>query len=155
MIDKRNPYGKEDLKKESCYYWFRLIRIKIADSLARTGVEEFMLIDGDVFIDKNIQRHVLIYDSVGFLKTEAIETHLKKINHNVKVSRIEMELGTMESTAYYNRITAELSKCDIVIDATADSQCFSILANLTEIAGVPLVWGEVYAGGLGICGALK
>lgn len=146
----RNPYQKEELKKKKvAIIGLGSLGSKIADSLARIGINEFILIDDDVFIDKNIQRHVLVHDSIGFLKVEAVKNHLRKINPNIIVEEERTALGLMESSSYYDSILKKIRSCDLVIDATANSQCFTILANLTGISKVPFLWGEIYAGGLG------
>lgn len=146
----RNPYtGKELGKKKIAIIGLGSLGSKIADSLARIGVEEFCLIDGDVFKDSNVQRHILVYDSVGFMKVEALKNHLLRINPDIKITSRSVALGAMESSSYYDLLLQEIGACDLVIDSTANAQCFEILGNITLARQVPLVWGQVYAGGLG------
>ena len=51
--------------------------------------------------------------------------------------------GTTES------VLDELAACDLVIDATADPQAFNFVASVARGARRPMVWAEVYAGGIG------
>ncbi len=43
----------------------------------------------------------------------------------------------------------ELGKCDLLIDATADPRAFNFVASVARSARRPMVWAEVYAGGIG------
>ena len=42
-----------------------------------------------------------------------------------------------------------LRACDVIIDAAADAHCFNFCAAVAKESLKPLVWGEVFAGGIG------
>jgi hypothetical protein len=42
-----------------------------------------------------------------------------------------------------------LGRCDLIIDATANPRVFNLLALVAKTSAKPLVWGEVFAGGIG------
>ncbi|MCL0196148.1 ThiF family adenylyltransferase, partial [Klebsiella pneumoniae] len=46
-------------------------------------------------------------------------------------------------------ILNDLSKCDLLIDATANPEVFLQLSALAKRYKIPLCWGEIFAGGYG------
>lgn len=122
---------------------------KIANSLARTGVGSFYLIDDDVFLSGNIQRHTLDWKSVGIHKVDALKNQLKLISSSINVEVSRFNLTGQESTSAFNAVISLLGTCDIIIDATANSEIFNLLAAVCNGYNKPLVWGEVFAGGIG------
>jgi len=81
-----------------------------AELLARAGVGELILIDRDVVELDNLQRQALYNENdVGNVKSEAIKNHLEKINSEVKISALVMDLD-------YKNINE--IKADLVLDCT-------------------------------------
>lgn len=122
---------------------------KIAASLARSGVREFVLVDDDILKPGNLIRHELDADSVGAHKAEALEGRLKAVAVGVKASARRVALGGQELSGTTELVLDELAACDLVIDATADPQAFNFVASVARGARRPMVWAEVYAGGIG------
>lgn len=122
---------------------------KIAVSLARSGVREFVLVDDDVMKPGNLVRHELDAGSLGAHKAEGLEARLAAIAVGVKVSARRVKLGGQESSGSTASVLDELAACDLLIDATADSQAFNFVASVARKALRPMVWAEVYAGGIG------
>lgn len=122
---------------------------KIAQSLARTGVRKFYLVDDDVFLPGNLVRHTLDWKSVASHKVDAVENQLMNISSavDVKVSRIN--LSGQEATTSLNTALSKLGNCDLIIDATANPRVFNFLSAVGTTYGKPMVWGEVFAGGIG------
>lgn len=58
-------------------------------------------------------------------------------------------MGGQESGALTDLTLVEVGKCDLIIDATADPQVFNLCAAVARNERKPLVWGEVFAGGIG------
>ncbi|MCY1535785.1 hypothetical protein D9M68_712050 [compost metagenome] len=54
-----------------------------------------------------------------------------------------------ESSASNTILLEQIAACDLVIDATASTKVFSSIAAICTRRKVPLVWGEVFAGGIG------
>lgn len=122
---------------------------RIALSLARTHVSSFLLVDHDVFLPENICRHILDWRDVGQHKADAVKTRLSYLYPDVAVDVSHIHLTGQESNAVLNRVLGDLAKCDLLIDATASSSVFYLLAAIAKHEHIPLVWMEVYAGGIG------
>jgi ubiquitin-protein ligase len=121
---------------------------KIAASLARTGVGEFVLVDDDVVTPGNLKRHELDAGGLGAHKTDALKARLEAIA-SVGVSVWRVALGGQESSSGTAAVLDELGTCDLLIDATADPQAFNFVASVATNARRPMVWAETYAGGIG------
>lgn len=122
---------------------------KIALSLARSGVREFTLVDDDVFLPENTCRHTLDFGDVGSHKVDGIENALLRLRHGFRVRTYPANLTEQESTSYMAKILDQLGNCDLLIDATANPRVFNILSNVSSYWSKPMVWSEVFAGGIG------
>jgi molybdopterin/thiamine biosynthesis adenylyltransferase len=122
---------------------------KIATSLARMGVHKFYLVDHDVLLPENLQRHALDWQGVAQHKVDATATTLRHIAPDVIVEVSRLHLTGQESNASVSGAMDRLRGCDLLVDATADSRVFNLLAALAQIASKPLVWVEVFGGGIG------
>lgn len=122
---------------------------KIAVTLARSGVTNFVLVDDDLFLLENICRHELDWRNIGDHKVVAIEDRLSLISPDIKVDVRRIKLTGQESTASVAGAMHALSECDVIVDATADPVTFNRLAMITTQFKKTLIWLEIYAGGLG------
>ncbi|AFY57392.1 dinucleotide-utilizing enzyme possibly involved in molybdopterin or thiamin biosynthesis [Rivularia sp. PCC 7116] len=122
---------------------------KIASSLARTGISSFFLVDEDILLPENICRNVLDWRNVGEHKVDAVAEILSCINSNIKVDVSRINLTGQEANVSLDTVLKKLSKCDLLIDATANHQVFNLLAGIAKNYTKPLVWMEVFAGGIG------
>ena len=122
---------------------------KIALSLARTGVKDFLLVDYDIFLPENICRHELNWHDIGEHKVDAINGRFALIAPNINADVSCLHLTGQESNAGVNRVLNALAKCDLLIDATASAGVLNLLATVAAYHQKPLVWMEVYAGGIG------
>lgn len=122
---------------------------KIAASLARAGVGAFLLIDDDILDPGNLVRHELDWRAVGAHKVEGLDDHLRHINPAVKVDARRVNLGGQESAELTASILIEIAAADLVIDATANPKVFNLCATVCRSSKTPLLWGEVFAGGIG------
>ena len=122
---------------------------KIAASLARSGIGNFVLVDSDVFFPGNVVRNALDLRSVGVNKTKAVERAILDINPTVSVDISDALLGRQESGAWSADAAMKLAKCDLIVDATADINAFTASAAIAQTYKKPLIWGRVYEGGLG------
>lgn len=60
-----------------------------AEALARVGIGEIILVDGDVISISNINRQIhATHNTVGQLKVEAMKQRILEINPNIKVLAI-------------------------------------------------------------------
>lgn len=122
---------------------------KIAVSMARAGVRRFLLIDDDYLEPGNMVRHELSWAYVGTHKARAVRDALSLIAAGVEVDARTTRLAGQESAVTAAAALKELSSCDVLIDATANPEVFLLLAALARRKGIPLCWGEIFAGGYG------
>ena len=122
---------------------------KIAISLARAGARRFYLLDEDVLLPENLVRHALDYRSVGQHKTQAVVKALEQLVPNFEMQTSEMNLTGQENNALLGMALADLGTCDVIIDATASPSVFRVLGEVALTYRTPLVWGRVFAGGIG------
>lgn len=122
---------------------------KIAASLTRAGVGSFVLVDGDILFPGNIVRNDLDQRSIGLNKPDAVMARIQEINPFADVNVRRVLLGGQESSASTEAALQSIAKCDVIIDATADATIFNLCAAVARSQRKPLVWGEVFAGGVG------
>lgn len=122
---------------------------KIAITLARSGVGNFVLVDDDVFIPQNVKRHTLTWTSVGENKVDALSTQIRQVSANARVDVRRMRLTSQESASGSAGALDALADCDLIIDATADASTLNQISLIVARDSKPLVWLEVYAGGIG------
>jgi molybdopterin/thiamine biosynthesis adenylyltransferase/ubiquitin-protein ligase len=122
---------------------------KIAASLARSGVGQFVLVDGDLIFPDNIVRNDLDWRSVGLGKPDAVEDRIRQINPAAIIRKRRLSLGGQESSDSTDAALVTIGGCDLIIDATADPQVFNLCGAVARSERRPLIWGEVFAGGIG------
>ena len=122
---------------------------KIAASLARSGVGKFVLVDDDVLRPGNLVRHELDWMSVGRHKADALAERLRLLNACVKVDVRRHRLGGQESNGALDGAVSRLARCDLIVDATADSHAFNYAAAAAAEGRGAMIWAEVFGGGFG------
>jgi hypothetical protein len=122
---------------------------KIAVSLARSGVRRFLLVDDDVLLGENVVRHDLDWGSVGVHKAAAVADKLRRIAPGIDAVARVQNIDGQQSPVGAETILKDLAACDLIIDATANPHVFLRLAGLARMSKTPMVWAQVYAGGLG------
>jgi len=122
---------------------------KIAVSLARAGVRNFVLVDDDVLGPENLVRNEFNWLDVGFSKLEAGVRALKLVAPVVAVTTWPVKIADQGNPSVVAMVAKALTSCAMVIDATANPSAFVALAALSKRVDMPLVWGEVFGGGGG------
>ncbi|MES9828065.1 MAG: ThiF family adenylyltransferase [Candidatus Thiodiazotropha sp.] len=122
---------------------------KVAASLSRAGVGSFVLVDGDILYPGNIVRNDLDQRSIGLNKPDAVKARIQEINPFSEVSVRRVLMGGQESSASTEAALQSIAKCDVIIDATADATIFNLCAAVARSQCKPMIWGEVFAGGVG------
>jgi len=122
---------------------------KIAISLARMGLRKFFLVDYDVLLPENLRRHALDWQGVVQLKVDAMAEAINRIAPRAQIKVCRLHLAGQESNASVCGALNQLSECDLLIDATANPKVFNLLSGVARIAGRPMVWLEVFGGGIG------
>jgi tRNA A37 threonylcarbamoyladenosine dehydratase len=97
---------------------------KLAISLARSGVRQFLLVDDDYLTPGNLVRHELGWAQVGAHKAWAVSNTLALIAAGVKVDVKIIRLAGQESAVTAAAALKDLSNCDLLIDATANPEVF-------------------------------
>lgn len=120
---------------------------KVAVMLARAGVANFVLVDDDLFLPGNVERHDLDWRDIGLHKVIAVSEKLQRIRATMKTTAFRRQLGGQESSELAEEVLSALSHCDLIFDATANPAASNILSMIET--RIPLVWAEVYAGGVG------
>lgn len=122
---------------------------KIAAMLTRAGVTSFVLVDDDIFQPENLVRNELDWWAVGDHKVDALSKHLKLIRSDIQIDARRQNLGGQEASGTLHGTMTALSTCDLFIDATALGIAFNYVAALSVQNEKPMVWVEVFAGGIG------
>lgn len=122
---------------------------KVATSLARSGLKEFLLVDDDYFSIGNIARNELTFSDVGRNKVDAVSNKIELIANDVNVETKTSRINGQESSLVMANTLKKLSECDILVDATANPNVSIILASIANQHKVALYWGEIFAGGCG------
>jgi len=122
---------------------------KIALTLGRSGVREFLLVNDDVFLPENTERHTLDFRNVGEHKVDGVKGQLEALTNNMKVDVARLRLSGQEASSSVSHRLKQLSECDVVVDATANPRTFNVLAETVRQTDTPMVWLEVFAGGIG------
>lgn len=122
---------------------------KIAAMLARSGTGKALLVDDDLLLADNLARHDLDWRDVGTHKVDAVARRLQLANPAIETSIWKMRIGGQTSASSAETIINMLGECDVIIDATANPNVLNLLSALGATKSKPLVWGEVFGGGIG------
>jgi len=122
---------------------------KIAVSLARSGVGGFLLVDDDLFMPDNLVRHDLDWREIGTHKAESVANRIQLVNPAATREVRKHRLGGQESSGGIESLIESLGACDLIIDATAEAPVFNYLCAAVAASEKPMVWGEVFGGGIG------
>ena len=122
---------------------------KVAISLARVGVRRFELVDGDILHAGNLERHDGDWRDVGRHKVDLVAHRLRLIHRDVETQPWPSAIGAQVSSQEAANVNHSLAACDLLIDATAHPDVFNHLASLSIRQNCTLVWGAVFAGGVG------
>jgi len=71
------------------------------------------------------------------------------IQPSAEVTCRTFRFAGQESSSLNTTVLEQIAACDLVIDATASPKVFSSIAAICIRRKVPVVWGEVFAGGIG------
>lgn len=122
---------------------------KLAVMLARAGVERFVLVDDDVFLPENIVRSELSWSDVGQHKAEAVAKRIELVAPAAKSTVRKQRVGGQESNSVADSTVGLLQECDLIVDASAEPTVFNVLSGAAVSSSKPLLWAEIFAGGIG------
>jgi molybdopterin/thiamine biosynthesis adenylyltransferase len=123
---------------------------RVALSLGRSGVRRWVLVDGDVLEGPNVCRYPAGFADVGALKVDVVKEALRDVSATEpEIARHAVDLATATNPDLHARVLEDLGTADVLIDATANPDAFGLMAMLASDNRRPLVWGEVFGGGIG------
>lgn len=122
---------------------------KVAASLARMGVTEFLLVDSDVLKPGNLVRNELDWGEVGAHKAPSLAARLKRISAQVVAETWTNHLGGQTSMSELRLCLDKMKDCHLIVETTGSGQGFVYASSVSEDAGIPMVWGRVFGGGFG------
>jgi ubiquitin-protein ligase len=126
---------------------------KVAVSLARSGIKNFYLVDHDILLPENLCRNQLEWWDVGEHKVHTVKKIIQRILPSTNIEISIFNIGGQESNSALENILRKLSQSDLIIDTTANPEAFNLLSYSAKQHGIPMVWGEVLAGGIGALAA--
>ncbi|MDY0100508.1 MAG: ThiF family adenylyltransferase [Bacilli bacterium] len=104
------------------------------ESLARSGIMNFILVDGDFVEHSNLNRQILYNEEdIGFLKVEAAKKYLLKIDKNIKIEVFNKRVNKkfFETLKHY--------KIDFIIDAIDQSSAKALLIKFAQKYNIPFI----------------
>jgi molybdopterin-synthase adenylyltransferase len=109
----------------------------ILEILGRSGTGSFILADGDIFEESNLNRQLLgTVDTIGKSKVEVARTRLEQINPFCQCQTIPRFLARGD-------LPGLMKNADLVVDALGGVEFRQILLEETAGSGLPLVTGFV------------
>jgi molybdopterin/thiamine biosynthesis adenylyltransferase len=110
----------------------------VLEMLARIGILNISIADGDVFSASNLNRQLLCTeDTIGMPKTEAALLRIKEINPEVKL--------IVHPVCIDEKNAAELlAGHDVIIDALDNVPIRLLLEKYAETLGMPLIHGAIH-----------
>ena len=109
----------------------------VVEGLARMGVGRLIIVDGDVFLDHNLNRQILCSeDDLGLSKAEVTRAKIAQINAAVEVIA-HPEEATRENSPRL------LEGAEVVVDALDRLPSRLMLQEATQKMGIPMVHGAI------------
>jgi molybdopterin/thiamine biosynthesis adenylyltransferase len=109
----------------------------VVEGLARMGVGRLVLVDGDVFIEHNLNRQILSDEpSLGRFKTEIVAERVQRLNPSI-------ETVTHSRYATKENLAGMLTGVDVVVDALDRLPTRLTLQTVAAEVGIPMVHGAI------------
>ena len=109
----------------------------IIDQLARIGVGQLRVVDGDVFEPSNLNRQLLSSVPVlGISKAGAAAEHIAWVNPEIIADPAECFLTE-------DNVKDLIGDCDVVMDGLDNIASRKILASACSEAGIPYIYGAI------------
>jgi len=139
--DKNGIFSKEEMDKlktsKVCIVGCGGLGGYILELLARVGIGEITIVDGDRFDESNLNRQVLSNaENLGEIKVAEARKRVQQINAEVKLNPIHDFLSIDNAISI-------IQGSDIVVDALDSIQVRRILQNACEEVGIPMIHGAI------------
>lgn len=145
----RSGRAPDASKKRAAIIGAGSVGSKVAEHLLRSGVQRLTIVDGDVMLPANLERHVLDWRDVGYRKANALKRRLLNISPNAEVREVDDNLNWQRSARTHAWQTEALAECDVIVDATGDVPTALFLGAVAAANARPFVSIEVFEGGIG------
>jgi ThiF family len=122
---------------------------KLAESLLRSGICRFTLVDGDVLLPANLERHALDWRDVSFRKVNGLKRRLLHITPGAEIDVVDANLNWQRSARTHAWQVESIAGCDVIVDATGDVATALFLGAIADVNDRPFVSVEVFEGGIG------
>lgn len=122
---------------------------KIAECLLRSGINQLVLVDGDIFLPGNLERHVLTWNDVGQRKAIALRSKLLEIVPGADIRVDENNLNWQASAKSHADRISLIEASAVIVDATAHDATQLMLGALAAEHDISFVTATVFEGGLG------
>jgi len=109
----------------------------ILEMLARVGVGNITIIDGDVFEESNLNRQILATsNNLGNVKVEEAKKRIAEVNPETRVTPIQSYLNS-------ENVSEIITDYNLVIDALDSIDIRLLLQAECEVKNIPLVHGAI------------
>lgn len=115
----------------------------IALYLAKSGIGNLTLIDGDVIMDHNIVRHICSLKDVGRFKTLAVKDHILDRVPTIKITTVEKPFSRENKNieAFFDLL---LSKVDLIVSATGDNIMNETINEFGYKRNIPIIFAGAF-----------
>ena len=139
--DKNGIFSKEEMDKlktsKVCIVGCGGLGGYILELLARVGIGEITIVDGDRFDESNLNRQVLSNaENLGEIKVAEARKRVQQINAEVKLNPIHDFLSIDNAISI-------IQGSDIVVDALDSIQVRKVLQSACEEVGIPMIHGAI------------
>lgn len=115
----------------------------IALYLAKSGIGNLTLIDGDVIMDHNIVRHICSLKDVGRFKTLAVKDYILDRVPTIKITTVEKPFSRENKNieAFFDFL---LSKVDLIVSATGDNIMNETINEFGYKRNIPIIFAGAF-----------
>ncbi|HSF01103.1 MAG TPA: ThiF family adenylyltransferase [Nitrososphaeraceae archaeon] len=115
----------------------------IALYLAKSGIGNLTLIDGDVIMDHNIVRHICSLKDVGRYKTLAVKDYILDRVPTIKITTVEKPFSRENKNieAFFDFL---LSKVDLIVSATGDNIMNETINEFGYKRNIPIIFAGAF-----------
>ena len=115
----------------------------IALHLAKSGIGNLTLIDGDVIMDHNIVRHICSLKDVGRYKTLAVKDYILDRIPTIKINTVEKPFSR-ENKNIEEFFDSLLSKVDLIVSATGDTIMNESINEFGYKRNIPIIFAGAF-----------
>jgi len=147
--DARSGRATTDQQKRIAIVGAGSVGSKLAESLVRSGAVLLTIVDGDVMLPGNLERHTLDWRDVGFRKVHGLKRRLLNIAPGSDIEVVDVNLSWQRSARTHAWQVAAIADCSVIVDATGDAATALFLGAIAAANNRAFVSLEVFEGGIG------